>query len=211
MQRNRLELLIFEDLLTRIFSFSFRETETKERVREKKKWLRGRKEIICLREEEEEGSGMADSDNTRSRGGVIPPIGKWITLMNVSILFVQPVFRFIVHDEGSRRRNLMGPHWNVTRWTTGATSATFYSRESRPSVYFIFQSGQVRSDFGLEIGPILKRSTFSLRPTTFLRNLSTVSSKNLSIIVHYQNQTIPILEYKVFEEIGEGMGYIHTR
>lgn len=154
---------------------------------------------------------MADSDNTRSRGGVIPPIGKWITLMNVSILFVQPVFRFIVHDEGSRRRNLMGPHWNVTRWTTGATSATFYSRESRPSVYFIFQSGQVRSDFGLEIGPILKRSTFSLRPTTFLRNLSTVSSKNLSIIVHYQNQTIPILEYKVFEEIGEGMGYIHTR
>lgn len=34
-------------------------------------------------------------------------------------------------------------------------------------MYFIFQSGQVRSDFGLEIGPILKRSTFSLRPRFF--------------------------------------------
>lgn len=50
MQRNRLELLIFEDLLTRIFSFSFRETETKERVREKKNdYVEGRRLFVYAR------------------------------------------------------------------------------------------------------------------------------------------------------------------
>lgn len=69
-------------------------------------------------------------------------------MMNVSIHFVQPVFRFIVHrgleetklDGAALKRNQMSDEGDVCH--------DVLSRESRPTVYFIFKSGQVRSDFG---------------------------------------------------------------
>lgn len=66
---------------------------------------------------------------------------------------------FVSSCTGLRRRNLMGPHWNERR---GRRLPRRFIRESRPTVYFIFKSGQVRSRIGFREGDRSNSKTFHL-------------------------------------------------